>query len=378
MQDVPLPAGSPIVTLFPSRNAPKSVCAVAGTKQSETVLLGLLASLGIGREGPASAKRKSDAKKAPAVRCVSATLSADAVGLLRELEAPCLILASEDLAARAARIRNEEALIGRQSLASALSSALENEKLLLDHASAAKIPTLLVSTEAALHAPAEARHGLAEFLHLDMPAAAPAATSELPATLLASLLEEAERLSVAGYPDDISAAESLYPRAAKALQAGEHEEAKGVAFSILSIFANTYPSLAEGPVGVLSEDAFGIGPEKIYPDHVCAAYFLLGFSDFMLGNYIQAHVYLSSAERMTRRRIELELYGPLSRSAYWNAVLYAGLAARTLQRADLVAAARDRIARASSPDTSEDYAQFHTKELEGVAAVAAVEFGDKR
>ena len=377
MQAAPLQAAAPFVTLFPSPNMPTSICVVGGTRQSETALLGLLASLGIEREGAAPTKRTSDAIKASSIRCLSLTLSADAAGFLRELEDTCLILAFEDLAPRADRLRKDEALTGRQALAAALSSALENEKLLLDHASRAKIPTLLLSTEAVLHAPDEARRGIAEFLQLEMPAASPPATYELPATLLAMLLKEAERLSVAGYPEDISASESLYQSAAAALQRGDHEETKRLTLAILSLFARSYPSLAEGPVGVLSEDAFGIGPEKIYPDHVCAAYFLLGFSDFMLGNYIQAHVYLTSAERMTRRRMQLQLPGPLSRSAYWNAVLYAGLAAKTLQRADLVAAARNRIARVSASGAPEKYAPFRTKELEGVAAVAAAELGDQ-
>lgn len=374
MQDLS-PAASPCVTLFPSSGVPNSLCVVADTRRSKSALLSLLASMGVEPSDKVPAERPSAAAKTKAIRCVAAWLSEDPAAVLRERDFPCLILVSENLAARVEGLRTEQTLTRRQQLAAALASVLEKEKLLLAYVSDAKIPTLLVSAEGALHAPAEARRSIAEFLHLETPVPAP--PSELPATLLATLLNEGDRLSVAGYPEDISAAESLYPRAAKALQAGEHEEAKGVALSILSFFANTYPSLAEGPVGVLSEDAFGIGPEKIYPDHVCAAYFLLGFSDFMLGNYIQAHVYLSSAERMTRRRIELELYGPLSRSAYWNAVLYAGLAARTLQRADLVAAARDRIARASAPDASEEYAPFRTKELEGVAAVAATELGDQ-
>ncbi len=358
---------------------------VADTQRSKSTLLSLLASMGVELADKAPAERRSAAAKAKekakaktkAIRCATAWLSDDPAAVLRELGSPCLILVSDDLAVRAEGLRNEQALTGRQELALALGSVLEKEKLLLAHVSEAKIPTLLVSAEAALHAPAEARRGIAEFLQLEMPAASPPATYELPATLLAMLLKEAERLSVAGYPEDISASESLYQSAAAALQRGDHEETKRLTLAILSLFARSYPSLAEGPVGVLSESAFGIGPEKIYPDHVCAAYFLLGFSDFMLGNYIQAHVYLTAAERMTRRRMQLQLPGPLSRSAYWNAVLYAGLAAKTLQRADLVAAARDRIARASGPDAPEEYAPFRTKELEGVAAVAAAELGDQ-
>lgn len=302
------------------------------------------------------------------------------------LRNPFFIFVTRDPGAVAQRERIEERVTIRHWLLAYIKVASEAYATIASFIAQRARPTLLVSYERALRAPLAAGHAIADFVGVKPPpgfdswlegyvspdrpdasiAALPrayAAARQFSSTpAVQALIEESLRVRREGFVsgqalDAAGAANKLYTAAVASLNNGEYREAQDRAFAILNVHARQIPALLDGPIGVLAEEAAGGGLEPVYPDPVCGAHYLLGMASLLLTSGRQALIYLTIAERMMRQRLLQRAAGSiLSEANYWMCLFHKGVAARAMQRRQVVEEVFRVISLAASDNPPADFA----------------------
>ena len=173
------------------------------------------------------------------------------------------------------------------------------------------------------------------------------------------------------------AADSLYDAAVQHLNEGKTIPAEDHAFSLLRLFTSQYPCLTNGALGVVAEDlagARGAATAADFPDQVCAAFYVLGMTSMIDGHAQKSLLYFTVSERLMRRRIiNNAANSVLCVGNYWNCLLHKGLAAKVLDRIDLLARVRAAFSRHSGSASSPIDLLRTTEEYRRVLARARVE-----
>ena len=232
-------------------------------------------------------------------------------------------------------------------------------------------PTLLISYERTLRAPVKTGHEIAQFTGSEVPPGfdewltgyvvgdrrdgnitkqpvARSLTSELASSPnLDLLVSEGQRVRRDGLlgPKNVSttaelkqAGDALYQAGVARLNLGDPQQAEDHAFSILHMYSKDFPFLLNGAIGILGQEVAGSGIENAtsYPDHVGAAFYLLGMAAMLSGNARRALMNFTIAESVMRARIErAEPNSVLSEGNYWNCLLHRGIAAKVMKRTDV-------------------------------------------
>ena len=136
------------------------------------------------------------------------------------------------------------------------------------------------------------------------------------------------------------------------------------ALSILNLYSEHFPALFDGPIGVLADDLAGGGAEPVYPDLVCGAYYVLGMSSLLLASGQRALIYLTLAERMMRTRLLRQLPGSIfSEANFWMCLFHKGVAAKAVQRRQVVDKTMHAILAAASDHPPDELARLGNARL---------------
>lgn len=323
---------------------------------------------------------------------------------------PFFIFVTRDPGAIAQRERIEEGVALRRRLLAYMKATSEAYTVIADFLAQRARPTLLVSYERALRASFEVGHAIAEFVGLTAPAdydswleayvspdrpdasisarplphAAGRAFASTPTVQI--FVEESLRVrreggdyGVSTKPGEIGAiGDRLYSAGVELLNSGEYKEAQNRALAILNLFTQQIPALSDGPIGLVAEDLAGGGAEPVYPDLVCGACYLLGMSSLLLASGQQALIYFWLAERMMRRRLIRQLPGSiLSEANFWMCLFHKGVAAKAVQRKEIVDEVIHDILAAASDDPPNDLALLAGHGLVEVARRTAAELANQ-
>jgi hypothetical protein len=313
-----------------------------------------------------------------------------------QLRNPVFIVVTRDLGAIAQREHIEEEGAGPPSRAlSYLKFACEEYVMIADFIGARARPTLLVSYERALRAPAALGRAIAEFVGVTpsqdyeswvQEYVAPdrltgalqlgpkhASTRQFASTTaVQALVNESLRVRHDGFGRGAApkkaeiglAGSKLYSAAVAALNQRQYRDAQENALAIINLYAPSFPVLSDGAIGILAEDLAGGGQEIVYPDLVCGAFYLLGMSSLLLASAQPALIYFTITERMMRTRLMRQVPGSiLSEGNFWMCVFHKGLAAKTMQRQHVVDEVIRAISEAASADPSAGLAPLATTRL---------------
>lgn len=300
---------------------------------------------------------------------------------------PIFIFITRDPGAIAQRERIEERVALRRRLLAYINVTADAYTSIAGFIAGRARPTLLVSYERALRAPLALGHAIADFVGMKPPPdydcwlegyvfpdrsdASITAQPRISATArqfgstpaVQILVEESLRIRREGFGGGPASDEpgvagnKLYTAAVAFLNNGEYREAQDRALAILNLHAQQIPALLDGPLGMLAEELAGGGAQPVYPDLVCGAYYLLGMSSLLLASGQQALIYLTIAEGMMRARLLRQLPGSiLSEANFWICVFHKGVAARAMQRQDVVKQVIHTIAKAASEHAPDNFA----------------------
>ena len=295
--------------------------------------------------------------------------------ILPALRNICFIVVTRDPGAVAQRERLSEAVASRRKILDYMRICVTDYNRIMELILERSCPTLLVSYERTLRAPVKAGLKIAQFAGWEVPPgfeewltgyisgdrrdgsitkqpAARSLANELAASPdLDLLIDEGQRVRRDGLlgPKDVSttaelkqAGDALYQAGVARLNLGDPQQAEDHAFSILHMYSREFPFLLNGAIGVLGQEVAGSGIETAtsYPDHVGAAFYLLGMAAMLSGNARRALMNFSIAEAVMRARIERgEPNSILSEGNYWNCLLHRGIAAKVMRRVDV----RERV-----------------------------------
>lgn len=287
----------------------------------------------------------------------------DLVGCLRN---PIYIVVARDVGAVAQRAVIEEELSGEQLLAH-VDVAVGVYQKCLDIVRRYKRPTLIVSYERALRSPRAFGRAVAEIIGIGeppgfgewldgyvkadrrngsidlVPNTSPVTDVSATCAATETILLESMRLWKGGYHlrsvahgNLETAASGLYVASVRAMSEDRHEDARTDAFKIVALFAEIIPQLADGPLGVLAHDAAGVGVTPPYPDLLCGALFIVGFSSLLLGSAQLAFLYLKIAQsKMAARIYDQPEHSVLCVGNYGSCLFHLALVAAIMQRADV-------------------------------------------
>jgi len=141
----------------------------------------------------------------------------------------------------------------------------------------------------------------------------------------------------------------LFEKGAQQLALGDTHGARQSAFTIIQIFARSIPSLADGLLGIVAELNCGAPDDAIFPDVVCGAVYLIGFSFLLDRDAKSALIYLQACKEMgiLLMRADQES-STIAQSIFWSCIFHIGKAGKAIGRTDISERAKSTIVEAIS------------------------------